>query len=192
MKSRKVIWFSENVFYTHYYRSVVMTDESIFVSNHIFQPKIQKKITMCFDNVITIIVLDFIKLLENFKSYNILPRCEKQNRESTKGYSRWKVEYRHGKFEESDLNNWSTSKSHNGGRNQVSGRVSVPCLHATPVANAPWKQLIIGEGQARYQCHVICGKSDWLGSHCWSRIRISFNIRERDTSYCWIRSPYRP
>ena len=27
------------------------------------------------------------------------------------------------------------------GRNQVSGRVSVPCWHATPVANAPWKPL---------------------------------------------------
>ena len=70
------------------------------------------------------------------------------------------------------------------GRNQVSGRVSVPCWHATPVANAPWKPLIIGEGQARYQGHEIGGKSDWLGSHCWSRIRMSFNIRERDTSYC--------
>ena len=31
-----------------------------------------------------------------------------------------------------------------GGRNQVSGRVSVPCWHATPVANAPWKPLNIG------------------------------------------------
>ena len=71
-----------------------------------------------------------------------------------------------------------------GGRNQVSGRVSVPCWHATPVANAPWKPLIIGDGQARYQGHKIGGKSDWLGSHCWSRIRMSFNIRERDTSYC--------
>ena len=30
-----------------------------------------------------------------------------------------------------------------GGRNQVSGRVSVPCWLATPVANAPWKPLII-------------------------------------------------
>ena len=30
-----------------------------------------------------------------------------------------------------------------GGRNQVSGRVSVPCWHATPIANAPWKPLII-------------------------------------------------
>ena len=99
---------------------------------------------------------------------------------------------RHGKFEEFVLNNWSISKSQNGGRNQVSGRVSVPCWHATPVANAPWKPLIIGEGQARYQGHEIGGKSDWLGSHCWSRIRMPFNIRERDTSYCWIRSPYRP
>ena len=70
------------------------------------------------------------------------------------------------------------------GRNQVSGRVSVPCWHATPVANAPWKPLIIGKGQVRYQGHEIGGKSDWLGSHCWSRIRMSFNIRERDTSYC--------
>ena len=74
----------------------------------------------------------------------------------------------------------------NGGRNQVSGRVSVPCwyMYATPVANAPWKPLIIGEGQARYKCHKIGGKSNWLGSHCWTRIRMSFNIRERDTSYC--------
>ena len=62
--------------------------------------------------------------------------------------------------------------------------VSVLCWHATPVANAPWKPLIIGEGQARYQGHEIGGKSDWLRSHCWSRIRMSFNIRERDTSYC--------
>ena len=39
--------------------------------------------------------------------------------------------------------NWSQqlkiSKSQNGGRNQVSGRVSVPCRHATPVADALWK-----------------------------------------------------
>ena len=30
-----------------------------------------------------------------------------------------------------------------GGRNQVSGSVNVPCSHATPVANVPWKPLII-------------------------------------------------
>ena len=79
---------------------------------------------------------------------------------------------------------WSHKMEHNEGRNQVSGRVSVPCWHATPVANTPWKPLIIGDGQARYKGHEIGGKSDWLGSHCWSGIRMSFNIRERDTSYC--------
>ena len=62
------------------------------------------------------------------------------------------------------------------------GKRSLLACHT--VANAPWKPLIIGEGQARYQGHEIGGKSDWLGSHCWSRIRMSFNIRERDTSYC--------
>ena len=55
------------------------------------------------------------------------------------------------------------------GRNQVSGRINFPCWHATPVANAPWKPLIIDEGQVRYQGHEIGGKSDWLGSHCLSR-----------------------
>ena len=65
----------------------------------------------------------------------------------------------------------------------MSGMVSVPCRHATSVANAPWEPLIIGEGQARYKGHEFGGKFDWFGSHCWSRIRMSFNIRERDTSY---------
>ena len=51
-----------------------------------------------------------------------------------------------------------------GGRNQMSGRVSVPCRHATPLENAPWKPLIIGEGQTRYKGREIGGKSDWLGS----------------------------
>ena len=127
----------------------------------------------------------------------VFPVCRinfiyKQYRESTQGYSRSKVDLRHDKIEEFGLNNWSTSKSHNGGRNQVSGRASVPCWHAEPVATAPWKPLIIGGVQARYQCHEIGGKSDWVWNHCWPRIRMSFNIRERDTSYCWIRSSYRP
>ena len=71
-----------------------------------------------------------------------------------------------------------------GRRNKVSGRLSVPCWHATTVANPPWKPLIIDEGQARYQRHEIGGKSDWFRIHCWSKMRMSFNIRERDTSYC--------
>ena len=40
--------------------------------------------------------------------------------------------------------------------------------------------------------HEIGGKSDRLGSNCWSRVRMSLNIRERVTSDCSIRSPYRP
>ena len=47
------------------------------------------------------------------------------------------------KFEESCRNNRSTSKSQHGGRNQVSGRVRVPCWHVTAFANVPWRQLII-------------------------------------------------
>ena len=62
----------------------------------------------------------------------------KQNRESTEGYSRLKVEKRHGKFWKTGLNNWSINKSPKGRRNQVSGRVSV-----TSVANDQWKPLVI-------------------------------------------------
>ena len=71
--------------------------------------------------------------------------------------------------------------SHNGGTEPVVRKGK----HATPVANAPWKPLIIGEGQARYQGHEIGGKSDWLGSHRWSKIRMSFNIRERGY-FIWL------
>ena len=41
-----------------------------------------------------------------------------------------------------------------------------------------------GEDQTRYQVREICGKSDRFGSYCWSRVKMSFNIRERETSYC--------
>ena len=41
--------------------------------------------------------------------------CYEQNRESTKRYSRRKVERRHDKFEDSGLNNWNTRKSTKGG-----------------------------------------------------------------------------
>ena len=37
----------------------------------------------------------------------------------------------------------ASPKMGGGGRNQVSGRVSVPYWYATPVANAPWTPLII-------------------------------------------------
>ena len=51
---------------------------------------------------------------------------------------------RHGKYGGIGLNNWSISKSPKMLWNQVSGRVSVPCWHAIPVTNAPWKPLVIG------------------------------------------------
>ena len=51
----------------------------------------------------------------------------KQNRESTEGYSRWKVEKRHAKHGKTGLNKWRISKSQKAERNQVSRRVSVPC-----------------------------------------------------------------
>ena len=49
----------------------------------------------------------------------------------------------YGKFGKTGFIIWSISKSPKGGRNQVSGRVSVPCWIATPVANAPWKPHVI-------------------------------------------------
>ena len=36
--------------------------------------------------------------------------------------------------------------------------------------------------KARYQGHEIGRKSDRLGSNCWSRVRMSFNISERETT----------
>ena len=50
---------------------------------------------------------------------------------------------RYGKFGKIGINNWIISKSNKGGRNQVSGMVSVPFWHLTPVANTPWKPLVI-------------------------------------------------
>ena len=86
---------------------------------------------------------------------------------------------------ETGFNNQSTFKPPKRGRNQVSGVVSVPCWHATPVANAPWQPLIIGEGQARYQGLEIGGKSDWLGVTVGQGLECHLTfIRERDTSYC--------
>ena len=79
-----------------------------------------------------------------------------------------------------------------GRRNQVSRSVSVPCWHATPVKNAQWKPLII-----RWRSKSVSRSWNWwkvwlVGKSLWSRVRMPLNILERETSYCWIRSPYRP
>ena len=47
------------------------------------------------------------------------------------------------KFGKTGLNNFSINKSKKGGRKKVPGRVSVPCWHATPVANVPREPLVI-------------------------------------------------
>ena len=45
---------------------------------------------------------------------SIWENTEKQNRESTEGYSRWKVVKRHDKIEKTCLNNWGIRKSQKG------------------------------------------------------------------------------
>ena len=65
-----------------------------------------------------------------------------QNRESTDGYSKTMS----GKITTSSEKDWSKQVEHMQvpkGRDQVSGGVSVPCRHATPVANVLWKLLKI-------------------------------------------------
>ena len=108
------------------------------------------------------------------------------------GYSRWKVEKRR-EVRENWCQELEQKQVPKRGRNQVSGKVSVPCWHATSVANALWKPLVIRWRSSSVQGHEIGEKPDRLASHCnWSRVRMSFNIREKETSYCWKRSPYRP
>ena len=79
-----------------------------------------------------------------------------------------------------------------GGWNQVPGRVSVPCWHATPVANSPWKPLMIRWRSKSVSRSWNLWKVWLVGKSLLVNGQMSFNIRERETSYCWIRSPYRP
>ena len=46
-------------------------------------------------------------------------------------------------------------KSPNGGRNHVSGRVSVPCWHAIPVANTSWKIITHNSGKVKFGIKVM-------------------------------------
>ena len=44
------------------------------------------------------------------------------------------------------------------GQDQVSGGVSVPCWHATPVAYALWKPIFsnnVGKSQIKERCHKL-------------------------------------
>ena len=73
---------------------------------------------------------------------NVL-NCLKQDRESTEGYSKSIVQKNNDKVRKRD---WSQQEEHiqvPKGPDQVSGGVSVPCRHATPVVNVLWKPLKI-------------------------------------------------
>ena len=76
---------------------------------------------------------------------SVLLFCSKQNRESTKGYLRWKSSKDMTSSRNLVSTIWAQASPKTEGRNQVSGRVSVgvPYRHATPVANAPWKPLMM-------------------------------------------------
>ena len=69
---------------------------------------------------------------------------KKQNRESTEGYSKNIVRKNNDKFgKRIGLDKYNIYMQVPKGRDQVSGGISVPCRHATPVANVLWKSLKI-------------------------------------------------
>ena len=67
--------------------------------------------------------------------FHIKYYCNMQNRESTEGYSRWKVRKRH-KFRKTDFNNLGISKARKG-TEAVSGRISDILWHSISNTNAP-------------------------------------------------------
>ena len=113
--------------------------------------------------------LSFTKVDHRSWSKSYIRNCWchwKLNRESTEGYPRGNVAKRHGKAGTTGLNNWSTSKSPKGDEPGVrKGMHSLLACRTRCKINAPWKPLVFGEGQARYQGHEIDGKSDRFGNH---------------------------
>ena len=125
---------------------------------------------------------------------------DKQNRKSIKGCSKCIVPPPKKKKKKTNEKFWKRIGLNKNNmcksqmeRDRVSGGVSVPCRHAKPVANALWKPL-------RYHKKFEFGNkvTAWyevlsvVGCHCiWPGYRMSINIRERRTSYCLIKCPYR-
>ena len=56
------------------------------------------------------------------------------------------------------------------------------CWHATPVANAPWKPLILGEGQAQYKQH---NKTSIIHVQPRQVLKLTWKV-----IYRWKRQPY--
>ena len=120
-----------------------------------------------------------MRLLENNK---------KQNRESTEGYSRWKVEKRLGKFEKSGLNNWTHKQVPKRGTEPGVRKGKRPCWHATPFANALWKPLIIrwrsSSVSRSWKWWKVCSVGsesewDWLFNVTWNDISVIYVTAHR-------------
>ena len=95
----------------------------------------------------------------------------------------------------SGLNDWSISKSLKGGRNQVSGRESVPNCHVSSFGNGPWK-LHIAKYDPRIDhktswkmfSSVPWGIPAWLAywKVAWSlEIKYSYEELVRECRICW-------
>ena len=115
-----------------------------------------------------------------------------QNPESTEGCSMCMVRKNNDKVgTRIALNKYNICKSQMGW-NKVSGGFTSPCQHATSFENVRWKTL--GK-MVEFSNRVTVWHKVWSvkGCHCiWSGYTMPFNIRERETSYCLIRSPYLP
>ena len=113
----------------------------------------------------------------------------RQNRESTKGHSKWTMEKRHDKFRKTGLNNCSISKWQTKNDRTRCKRSLLAChFHC----------------QCSIETLVIRWKLSSVSRSCnWGKIRIGWEVtvtcrgsdchtREMDTSSCWIRYPHLP
>ena len=68
-----------------------------------------------------------------------------------------------------------------GDRTRCPERYAFPGNMPYPLQMLHGNHSLLGEGQARYQGNKIGGTSDRLRDHCSPRVRMSLNIRERET-----------
>ena len=61
--------------------------------------------------IIALHIMFYLSIIQKFESSHFF---KSKNRESTEGYSRWKVEKRQGRIRKTGLNDWSISKSQKG------------------------------------------------------------------------------
>ena len=113
--------------------------------------------------------------------------CLRQNRESTEGYSMSIVRKNNDKFGKGSV---STSRTYA----SLKGTGPGVWWSKSPLSACHTRRKCSMETtQNSVKCRVRYKVWSLWGSHCiWSGHRMSFNICERETLYCLIRSPYRP